>query len=160
MAKKGKTVYVCQECGYESAKWMGQCICGAWNTMVEEKAEQGNEEDPRRRAPAGGRSRPVALSQVKSGEEVRFDTGIEELNRVLGGGMVRGSLTLVSGEPGIGKSTLIIQAAEAIARGVGPVLYVTGEESEQQIKMRADRVCGTSALDRLHLCLLYTSRCV
>ena len=184
MAKKNKTVFVCQECGYESHKWLGQCICGAWNTMVEEKVIDLDIDDKRRRssamagagriagrsgASASGRTsgsgtgvfsgagsaafgsipqsagragRPVKLREVISGEKGRIDTGIGELNRVLGGGLVPGSLTLISGEPGIGKSTIIIQAAAHIASGKGPVLYVSGEESEEQIKMRADRVCG------------------
>ena len=144
MAKKAKTVFVCQECGYESPRWMGKCICGAWNSMVEEKVVPAAAEDSRRRgAAAGGRSAaPSPLKKVGSAEHERIDTGISELNRVLGGGMVKGSLVLISGEPGIGKSTLIIQAAASIAKEVGNVLYVSGEESEEQIKMRADRVCG------------------
>lgn len=153
MAKKAQTVFVCQECGYESPKWMGQCICGAWNSMVEEKVLP-VAEDRRRRTGTGGASagasgsgigragRPVPLKTVKSGETSRMDTGIPEFNRVLGGGLVRGSLTLISGEPGIGKSTLILQAAANIASRYGSVLYVSGEESEEQIKMRADRICG------------------
>ena len=158
MAKKAKTVFMCQECGYESPKWMGQCICGAWNAMVEEKIVELDETDKRRRTSAGigakGGSgfgvtdagamragKPTKLSQISSGEKGRIDTGIGELNRVLGGGLVPGSLTLISGEPGIGKSTIIIQAAANIAAEKGTVLYVSGEESEEQIKMRADRVC-------------------
>lgn len=149
MAKKAKTVFVCQECGYESAKWMGQCICGAWNSMVEEKVVPAAESTDKRRrggtASAGEqkRNRPSKLTEVRSGDYTRMDTGIGELNRVLGGGMVKGSLTLISGEPGIGKSTIIIQAASNIAEKYGRVLYVSGEESEDQIKMRADRVCRT-----------------
>lgn len=150
MAKKAKTVFVCQECGYESAKWMGQCICGAWNSMVEEKVVPAAESaDKRRRGGTvsssgeGKRNRPSRLTEVRSGDYTRMDTGIGELNRVLGGGMVKGSLTLISGEPGIGKSTIIIQAAANIAEKYGKVLYVSGEESEDQIKMRADRVCKT-----------------
>ena len=148
MAKKANTVFVCQECGYESPKWLGQCICGAWNTMVEEKVLK-VEDDKRRRmgfsseAKGSSAGKPVPLRSVKSGDESRIDTGIKELNRVLGGGLVKGSLTLISGEPGIGKSTLILQAAAHIAAAAGPVLYVSGEESEEQIKMRADRICGT-----------------
>ena len=144
MAKKSKTVYVCQECGYESPKWQGQCICGAWNSMVEEKVLPVSDSEDRRRRSAGGagKSRPTQLTQVESGNYTRMDTGIGELNRVLGGGMVKGSLTLISGEPGIGKSTIIIQAAANIAQQYGKVLYVSGEESEDQIKMRADRVCA------------------
>ncbi|MDO4545627.1 MAG: DNA repair protein RadA [Bacillota bacterium] len=156
MAKKNKTVFVCQECGYESSKWMGQCICGAWNSMVEEKVIDLDTEDKRRRTStretsAGNANiragKPERLSQVASGEKERIDTGIGELNRVLGGGLVPGSLTLISGEPGIGKSTIIIQAAARIAEKKGVVLYVSGEESEEQIKMRADRVCGNLSND-------------
>lgn len=141
MAKKTKTVFVCQECGYDSPKWMGQCICGQWNTMIEERVVEINEDDKRRRTTGGEKGKAIKLSEVKSGDKTRIDTGIGELNRVLGGGLVKGSLTLISGEPGIGKSTIIIQAAAKIAEGYGKVLYVTGEESEEQIKMRADRVC-------------------
>ncbi len=143
MAKKAKTVFVCQECGYESPKWMGRCICGAWDSMVEEKIQELPEKDSRRRGSsgAGGMAVPSPLTKVGSADHQRVDTGIGELNRVLGGGLVKGSLTLISGEPGIGKSTLIIQAAANIAEKGEPVLYVSGEESEEQIKMRADRVC-------------------
>ena len=144
-SKKAKTVFVCQECGFESPKWMGQCsVCGAWNSFVEEKVQDAPEGDARRRTgnlQEGRKSRPVSIDKVASGQKSRLDTGIDELNRVLGGGLVQGSLTLISGEPGIGKSTIIIQAASAIAQKYGRVLYVSGEESEEQIKMRADRVC-------------------
>ena len=141
MAKKAKTVFVCQECGYESSKWIGQCVCGAWNSMVEERIVPTPETDSRRRSSAV--SGPTRLRDVgTSGGHVRIDTGIGELNRVLGGGLVRGSLTLISGEPGIGKSTIIMQAAANLSRTLGTVLYVSGEESEAQIKLRADRICG------------------
>ena len=156
MAKKAQTVFVCQECGYESPKWMGQCICGAWNSFIEEKVFDAKDGDVRRRSniSSGGKQRILAkavqIKDVTSGQNMRLDTGIGELNRVLGGGLVRGSLTLISGEPGIGKSTIIIQAAAKIAQKYGKVLYVSGEESEQQIKMRADRICR-GALDRLFL---------
>ena len=140
MAKKAKTVYVCQECGYESPQWMGQCICGAWNSFVEEKVLPELKEDTRRRASTAD-ARPSALRSVGTLSYERIDTGIGELNRVLGGGMVKGSLTLISGEPGIGKSTIIIQTASNIAARGLTVLYVSGEESEEQIKLRADRVC-------------------
>ncbi len=142
MAKKGDTVFVCQECGMESPRWMGQCACGAWNSMVEEKASSGRDGDPRRRREPGTVQKAVPLKDVQSGQHRRIDTGIGELNRVLGGGLVQGSLCLISGEPGIGKSTLIIQAAARISAQGKRVLYVTGEESEEQIKIRADRVCG------------------
>ena len=150
MAKKAKTVFVCQECGYESGKWMGQCICGQWNTMVEERIVETKEKDSRSRSAGGERAKASKLTDIKSGDFTRLDTGINEMNRVLGGGLVRGSLTLVSGEPGIGKSTIIIQAAAQIAEKYGRVLYVSGEESEEQIKMRADRVCKGS-LENLYL---------
>ncbi|MDO4870444.1 MAG: DNA repair protein RadA [Bacillota bacterium] len=141
MAKKPKTVFVCQECGSESAKWTGQCpVCHAWNSMVEEKVIDFDKDDKRRRTSARS-SKPAKLSSITSGETSRIDTGIRELNRVLGGGLVPGSLTLISGEPGIGKSTIILQAAQNIAEAKGKVLYVSGEESEEQIKMRADRIC-------------------
>ena len=153
MAKKTKTVYVCQECGYESPKWMGQCICGAWGSFVEEKVDLEPENDPRSRNARGlggaagagagmGRTvKPSVLKKVGSADYERISTGIGELDRVLGGGLVKGSLVLISGEPGIGKSTLIVQAAAHIAAAGSNVLYVSGEESEEQIKMRADRVC-------------------
>ena len=163
MAKKAKTIFVCQECGSESAKWTGQCpVCHAWNTLVEEKVIDFDQDDKRRRTssrssaktgPAGaGRTgavlnKPAKLASITSGETTRIDTGIKELNRVLGGGLVPGSLTLISGEPGIGKSTIILQAAQNIAQTKGRVLYVSGEESEEQIKMRADRVCGAQSAD-------------
>lgn len=148
MAKKAKTVFVCQECGYESPKWLGQCICGTWGSMIEEKVVETAQNDGRRRGSAvsaqntNKAAKPSQLKNIGSADRKRLDTGIGELNRVLGNGMVKGSLTLISGEPGIGKSTLIIQVAENMARQYGPVLYVSGEESEEQIKMRADRVCG------------------
>lgn len=146
MAKKAKTVFVCQECGYEAARWQGRCICGAWNSFVEEKKLADDGTDRRRRAVpvSGGKGhRPLALSQVESAEKGhRITTGIGELDRVLGGGIVPGSLSLISGEPGIGKSTLILQVANNIAKNSMKVLYVSGEESQEQIKIRADRVCG------------------
>ena len=144
MAKKAETVYVCQECGYESPKWMGKCVCGAWNSFVEEKIKPAAEEDSRRRTSAEKAARgavPTRIDKVAAASRERMDTGIGELNRVLGGGLVKGSLALISGEPGIGKSTIIIQAAANIAKKYGTVMYVSGEESEEQIKMRADRVC-------------------
>lgn len=151
MAKKSKTVFVCQECGNESPRWMGQCICGAWNSMVEEKVVDTPINDTRRRTSEGAKgARPSKLKEVGSSDYQRIDMGISELNRILGGGLVPGSLTLISGEPGIGKSTLIIQAAANLAASLGTVLYVSGEESEEQIKMRADRVCGTLS-DNLYI---------
>lgn len=140
MSKKAKTIFMCNECGNESHKWMGQCICGAWNTMVEQTVLPAAISDKRGRT-LERRNTAVKLKEVASSQFTRIDTGIGELNRVLGGGLVKGSLTLISGEPGIGKSTLILQTAANIANTVGKVLYVSGEESEEQIKLRADRVC-------------------
>jgi len=138
--KKSKTIYVCNECGSESQKWMGQCsVCGAWNSLFEQKVTETDEKDTRRRCP-GKTAQPHHLSEVKAQTNDRIDTKIGELNRVLGGGLVNGSLSLISGEPGIGKSTLILQAANNLSM-TGPVLYASGEESEEQIKMRADRIC-------------------
>ena len=149
MSKKQKTVFVCQECGYDTPKWMGQCICGAWNTMIEEKVVELDEGDKRRRgAPEHkGRSAYSKITEISTDSYSRLDTGIGELNRVLGGGLVKGSLTLISGEPGIGKSTIIIQAAAKIAAKYGKVLYVSGEESIEQIKMRSDRICEKAEND-------------
>lgn len=143
MAKKRKSVFVCQECGYESPQWMGQCICGAWNSFIEERITDDLSEDSRRRTSERNKKHVKAqpLKSVGTLEYRRMDTGIGELNRVLGGGLVPGSLILISGEPGIGKSTLIIQAAAEIAAGGKTVLYASGEESEEQIRIRADRVC-------------------
>lgn len=156
MAKKAKTVFVCQDCGSESPKWQGQCsACGSWNTLLEQKIITAAEDDKRRRtgtlSPYGAANQAGKLSDVRVSASDRIDTGIRELNRVLGGGIVPGSLVLVSGEPGIGKSTIIIQAAANIAEKTGRVLYVSGEESEEQIKLRADRVCGTLSGDLLSL---------
>ena len=134
---------MCSECGNEYPSWQGQCsYCGSWNTIIEQKILDTPDStvDSRRRTSTGGKA--VALSGVGTANYARIDTGIGELNRVLGGGMVLGSLTLISGEPGIGKSTIIIETANCIAKKYGPVLYVSGEESEEQVKLRADRVCG------------------
>ncbi len=143
MAKKNKTVYICTECGNESNGWQGQCsFCGAWNTIVEQKIKppELDGSDSRRRVSQG--AKPLTLKNVGTQNYSRIQSGCGELDRVLGGGIVLGSLILISGEPGIGKSTLIIQVANHIAATCGKVLYVSGEESEEQVKLRADRVCG------------------
>ena len=145
MAKKPTTVFVCQECGYESPKWLGKCICGAWNSFVEEKIVPDREARPGRRK-TGARAVPLAKVDARA-HRGRLSTGLSEVDRVLGGGLVPGSLTLISGEPGIGKSTLIMQVAAYFAEHNGKVLYVSGEESEEQIKLRADRIC-TGLSDR------------
>ncbi len=133
---KAKTKFVCNECGYETVKWMGKCPeCGSWNSMSEFK-----ELPPVR---GGGISNaavlPLAIDQVALTTEERLSTGSQELDRVLGGGAVKGSLILVGGDPGIGKSTLLLQVCNYLSRS-GPVLYVSGEESQKQIKMRAQRL--------------------
>ena len=122
MAKKNRTVYVCQECGYESPKWMGQCICGAWNTFVEEKVKDADVSDKRSRTMDRKRTQMQKLSDVRSGNETRMDTGIGELNRVLGGGLVRGSLTLISGEPVEGEKFMQRASGGVIANGVSSLL--------------------------------------
>ena len=137
---KIKTVYICQECGYESPKWMGKCPdCNAWNSFQEEIKDT-KEATKGRSIALNPASMPKNIGEIKSGEKERFNTGIKELNRVLGGGLVKGSLTLISGDPGIGKSTLLLQTAQNIAKNYGKVLYVSGEESEEQIKIRGDRL--------------------
>ncbi len=139
MAKKESTVYFCNECGYESSKWMGQCpACKAWNTFVEEKVDKKILSSSAKRNEAG--SKPVSLSQISTDEEEREIIGIEELDRVLGGGIVSGSLTLVGGDPGIGKSTLLLQVCKMLSDKGKEVLYVSGEESLRQIKLRAVRI--------------------
>ena len=140
MAKKAKSVYMCAECGNEFPSWQGQCsYCGAWNSIVEQKVKPDADSDARRRTT--NKATPSKLKSVGTGNYTRIPSGISELDRVLGGGIVLGSMILISGEPGIGKSTLIIQSANSIALNNGTVLYVSGEESEEQVKLRADRVC-------------------
>ena len=140
MAKGPKTVYICGECGYESGKWMGRCPnCNSWNTMVEAEP-----------APALARrisasSRALPLSQVEAEGARRISTGMTELDRVLGGGVVAGSTVLLGGDPGIGKSTLLMQTAAHLAQR-GTVLYVTGEESAAQLKLRAERLGVTGEM--------------
>lgn len=148
MAKE-KTVYVCSQCGQESAKWVGRCpACGEWNTYKEMTVRQSSPnsaENRVRQALAGlpeREVRPMALSEIRAEEEPRIDMHDAELNRVLGGGMVPGSLTLLGGEPGIGKSTLLLQTV--LRMSDRRVLYVSGEESEKQIKLRADRIDPTA----------------
>lgn len=137
MAKGKKTVYFCQNCGYEAGKWLGQCpACKEWNTFVEEKVTVSKSAGVREY-----RERSVVpLSQVKTEAEERICTQMEELDRVLGGGIVPGSLILVGGDPGIGKSTLLLQVCQNLTREKGQVLYISGEESLRQIKLRAQRM--------------------
>lgn len=138
MAAKTKTVYVCSECGYESAKWIGRCNgCGAWNTMVEDIQVQSK--TAASSLSSLKRASALPLSEISESDEHRFVTGISELDRVLGGGIVKGSVVLLSGDPGIGKSTILLQICSALQNGLN-ILYVSGEESAIQIKMRAKRI--------------------
>jgi DNA repair protein RadA/Sms len=142
--KTPRAVFVCQECGAQSPKWLGRCTeCGAWNSLVEERpVEQGPGDvaaaNRYSKLGAGGAAKLYADVALASAE--RLSSGIDEFDRVLGGGIVPGSLVLLGGEPGIGKSTLLLQAAAHFARTTGPVLYASGEESEHQIKSRGDRL--------------------
>ena len=135
---KVKTSFFCQQCGYESAKWLGKCpSCGSWNTFVEEKVTGAASKNEWKDAGNGKASRPALLVEIEAEKEARASSNDTELDRVLGGGIVPGAVVLIAGEPGIGKSTLMLQVAISQAKRV---LYVSGEESEQQIKMRADRM--------------------
>jgi DNA repair protein RadA/Sms len=139
--KPPKSVFVCQECGAQAPKWAGRCTeCGAWNSMVEERASEPAATSPNRYAQLGAAGSATLYAEVETANALRLSTGIGEFDRVLGGGIVPGSLVLLGGEPGIGKSTLLLQAAAHFAREVGPVLYASGEESEHQIKSRGDRL--------------------
>src|SRR3954452_8292627 len=144
MAKRPTTVFVCQECGSQSPKWLGRCAdCGAWNSLVEERPQveaAGAAGGPHRYAMAGTIGAAQLYADVEIANHARLTTGIDEFDRVLGGGVVPGSLILLGGEPGIGKSTLLLQAAANMANSVGPVLYSSGEESEHQIKSRGERL--------------------
>jgi DNA repair protein RadA/Sms len=132
---KNRTLYACQKCGYQTPKWLGKCPdCGAWNSMAEETACQSA------RLPAGEAAKPLPLSQVKRDLQQRSSCGIAELDRVLGGGLVKGSIVLIGGDPGIGKSTLLLQASAHLTGSAGSVLYVSAEESPEQIKLRSLRL--------------------
>jgi DNA repair protein RadA/Sms len=153
MAKASTTVYVCQKCGNQSRKWLGKCPdCGEWNSFVEERARAVPKKEGA--AARGGfqmrEVKPVAYSEIESQDDARVSSGIAEFDRVLGGGVVPGSLVLIGGDPGIGKSTLLAQAADKLSGQGMTVLYVSGEESERQIKMRGERL----GLEALNLYLL------
>ncbi|MGI6117511.1 MAG: DNA repair protein RadA [Bilifractor sp.] len=163
MAKDKKIVYFCQNCGYESAKWMGQCpACHEWNSFVEEPSVPKHQGTGRSSGRSSGRgAKPKKLSEIDLDESTRIRTGIGELDRVLGGGIVNGSLILIGGDPGIGKSTLLLQTCQALTNRGMRVLYVSGEESLRQIKMRANRIgtfqdalellCETNLDDIVHV---------
>ena len=169
MATRSKTVFVCSECGYETPKWAGKCPgCGEWNTMVEDVRLPQKSAVSAAPRPAHTFS-ATPLSQINAADEHRFVTGISELDRVLGGGIVKGSVILLSGDPGIGKSTILLQVCNALQRDI-KILYVSGEESAIQIKLRAKRIGVESdsvsimtetdvqtVCEYINSCLLYTS---
>jgi DNA repair protein RadA/Sms len=140
MAKKAKTQFECQHCGYISPRYLGKCPqCGSWNSMVEEKIQDTSDRRTRTTL-TGQKMQPTKLADVIPKKEPRVQTQLGELNRVLGGGVVPGSMVLLGGDPGIGKSTLLLQVSQQLAATGGKVLYVSGEESAEQIKMRAQRL--------------------
>lgn len=148
MAKGKTTVFFCQSCGYESSKWMGQCPgCREWNTFVEETVDK--KAGKILSSDHGKTHKPVSLNSVVMEQEERIQTGMQEFDRVLGGGIVPGSLVLVGGDPGIGKSTLLLQICQILSQMKRSTLYISGEESLQQIKIRADRIGQFT--DSLHL---------
>ena len=136
---KIKSVYICSECGYESPKWYGKCpSCGEWNTMNEEIKDTAKTASSSR-SHATAYAPPVHIREIDTTDEIRYQTGSKELDRVMGGGIVKGSLILLGGDPGIGKSTILLQICEYLGRDL-KILYVSGEESKRQLKLRAERL--------------------
>ena len=151
MAKGKKSIFFCQNCGHEEAKWLGQCpACKEWNTFVEERIDSGITKGTTVAARAVHEAKVVPLTEVTADDDTRSETGIKELDRVLGGGIVPGSLVLVGGDPGIGKSTLLLQVCQRMAQ-MKKILYISGEESQAQIKLRANRM-GNFTSSILLLC--------
>lgn len=137
---KAKSVYICSECGYESPKWYGKCpSCGEWNTMNEEIKEASKPSSTASRTHATAYIPPIHIRDINTDDEIRYRTGSKELDRVMGGGIVKGSLILLGGDPGIGKSTILLQICEHLGKEL-KILYVSGEESKRQLKLRADRL--------------------
>lgn len=137
---KIKNVYICSECGYESAKWYGKCpSCGEWNTMNEEIRDYSKPAAGGAKTHATAYAPPMPIKEISTTDEIRYKTGSQELDRVMGGGIVKGSLILLGGDPGIGKSTILLQICEHLGREL-KILYVSGEESKRQLKLRADRL--------------------
>src|SRR6195256_1397427 len=138
--KKTETIFACQNCGHQSRKWLGKCPeCGEWNSLVEERARSERKAASR----SGFKLRDVAAvayTEIESQDEVRVSSGVTEFDRVLGGGIVPGTLVLIGGDPGIGKSTLLLQVADRLSSSGALVLYVSGEESDRQIKVRGERL--------------------
>ena len=151
MAKGKKSIFFCQNCGHEEAKWLGQCpACKEWNTFVEERIDSGITKGTTVAARAVHEAKVVPLTEVTADDDTRSETGIKELDRVLGGGIVPGSLVLVGGDPGIGKSTLLLQVCQRMAQ-MKKILYISGEESQAQIKLRSNRM-GNFTSSLLLLC--------
>jgi DNA repair protein RadA/Sms len=143
--KSAKMIYCCQACGYQTPKWMGKCPdCGTWDSIVEERAAAGPFRNAARISTAQ-QTVPVPIDTIELEKDNRFLTGIQEFDRVLGGGLVPGTLVLVGGDPGIGKSTLMLQALYGLANQGHKVLYVSGEESNQQIRLRSQRLTTVSS---------------
>jgi DNA repair protein RadA/Sms len=139
---KQKTIFTCQNCGYKAPKWLGRCPdCGMWNSLVEEVLESGDRARSSERHP---QDMPQRMDTIALDEQIRYETGLSEFDRTLGGGVVPGSLVLIGGDPGIGKSTLILQVVQSLAQGGYKTLYISGEESAQQIKLRARRLSADS----------------
>src|SRR6184192_2318886 len=150
MSKALNSIFICQSCGYESRKWLGKCPeCGEWNSLVEERVVT----TKKGRGGNGFRMREakaVAYTEIESQDDVRVSSGVTEFDRVLGGGIVPGTLVLLGGDPGIGKSTLLLHVADKMSADTATVLYVSGEESERQIKLRGERL-GVRATNLLLL---------
>lgn len=150
MASKLKSIYVCQNCGYENPKWYGKCpTCGEWGTMEEEVRSSDGSASKRARSDVS-QTKPMKIGEIETRGEQRYETGLSEFDRVLGGGLVKGSVVLLSGDPGIGKSTILLQVCETLGK-TQTVLYASGEESAHQIKLRADRL-GVSSESLSVLC--------
>src|SRR5437762_13846270 len=150
MSKGQNTIFLCQSCGYESRKWLGKCPeCGEWNSLVEERVITTKKGGAR-----GGfrlrEAKAIAYNEIESQDDARLPSGVNEFDRVLGGGIVPGTLVLLGGDPGIGKSTLLLQVAERLSANGATVLYISGEESERQIKLRGERL-GVKAANLLLL---------
>jgi len=136
MTKQKKPIYVCQSCGYQAVKWLGRCPdCGEWNSMVEELVKSEHKGKT-----SSAMSQPQTIDAISLAPEMRLKTGMVEFDRTLGGGVVPGSLVLIGGDPGIGKSTLILQVLDRLSHQSCRTLYLSGEESPQQIKLRAERL--------------------
>src|SRR3989442_7634230 len=150
MSKGQNTIFICQSCGYQSRKWLGKCPeCGEWNSLVEERVVT-TKKGAGRNGIRLREAKAVAYTEIESQDDVRVSSGVTEFDRVLGGGIVPGTLVLLGGDPGIGKSTLLLQVADKLSSDAATVLYVSGEESERQIKLRGERL-GVQAANLLLL---------